>query len=76
MHDENDLGKPARPSVDDLIEYYWHGAGAKKALSEAKALLDVGAPIEEAAEHIGWTVPQILRALPPEYSKGLGETAA
>lgn len=63
--------RPPRRSVDELRRYYWHptGAGYRRALSEAKALLDAGAPIEEAAEFVGWAIPQLLRGLPAEYSR-------
>jgi hypothetical protein len=79
MTDDDDLRvEPRRPSVEERIREYWDPASPtyQRGLSEAKALLDVGAPVEEAAEYLGWSVPQLLRALPTEFSAKPRETAA
>lgn len=71
--------QPGRPSVEEKIADYWDPTGAsyQRGLAEAKDLLDCGAPVEEAAEWVGWSVAQLLRALPAEYSTACSkETAA
>lgn len=62
--------RPPRRSVEELQAYYWRGEGRRRALAEARKLLDAGAPIEEVAEAIGWSsIPQLLRALAFQYSR-------
>lgn len=54
-----------RRTVEEMqFHCLWpEGDGFKRALAEARLPLDVGAPIEEAAEHIGFTVKQLRAAL-------------
>lgn len=70
--------RPPRRSVEELQDYYWRGEGRRRALAEAKKMLDDGAGIEEVCEAIGWTsMPQLLRALAAEYgSRALPGSAA
>ncbi len=61
---------PGRPSVEAMIRHYWDPSGGRyrEALSEARQLLDAGATEEEAAEWIGWTVPELRAAGLPSTS--------
>lgn len=76
--DEELPPQPGRPSIREKQRYYFEPGqpGYERGLAEAKSLLDVGAPVEEAAEAVGWTIPMLLRALPAAYSARPGETAA
>jgi hypothetical protein len=56
---------PGRPSVEEQQYHYLHpnGEGFKAALDEARAILEVGGSVEEAAEWIGFTIRQLREAL-------------
>jgi hypothetical protein len=70
--------QPGRPSIREKQRYYLEPGqpGYERGIAEAKLLLDVGASVEEAADFIGFSVPQLLRALPPHFSKRADESAA
>lgn len=61
-----------RPTVEQLQHHYLHpdGIGFKRAVAEARDLLDGGASTETAAEHIGFTVRELLVALNGMCVKG------
>lgn len=68
----------SRPSTKEKQRYYFEPGqpGYERGIAEAKLLLEVGASVEEAADFIGFTVPQLLRGLPVHYSTRPGESAA
>ncbi len=68
-----------RRSVAELTRYFseWDGEGFQRGLREAMDLLDVGADWEEAADWVGWTVPELRDAVERKRGEsGVGNAGA
>jgi hypothetical protein len=55
--------RSSRKNVGDLRAYYWSGPGWEAALKEARALVEGGSSVKQAAAAVGWNEKDLVEAL-------------